>query len=219
MENKKNHIGLVLDNNLQDADSTVRAFERIAMKIDQVADLYEAIGIGKFSKEALEDIMANRTKNVQKQLLDAVEKEMNKAGIKIAAVIESQKKSALEQLKPLADAVNSLLAVLDKESAKQTASIELLSVVNNAGRLKIDKAFKLQVIEQYTIKIRTEAQSDFYQLFLDAKEKVELFVSKAQEYGVPFHAVADEYNLHALMQVDRDDYTLSLNPMMIEHIN
>lgn len=215
MENKKNHIGIVLEDNLQQADSTVRAYERLAMSIDQVANLYEALEIGKFSKEVLEDIMSNRTKTIQKQFLDLIEKDMRNAGIKVAANIETQKKAALDMIKPLTDAVGALFHLLERESSKNAQVGDFLSLVNEKGRLKVDKNLKLHVIDRHSIKIRTEAQSEYYQAFLEVKEKVDAFVSIGVKNGLRFQSIAEEFSSNALLQIDNINNTVHLNPYMV----
>jgi hypothetical protein len=216
MENNKTHIGLVLAGSYGKADSNVRAYERLAVRLNSLADVYEALEIGKFSKDVLADMLENRTKNIQERFLQLVEQEVKATGMKLPVMIEHNKNTALNLIKPLADMVRSFIEGYELEKSRRDMSnLDLLNVVSENGRLKIDKRLKEIVKSQFEIKICTREQSDFYQEFLEIKPLIESFIKKAKRvwYG---YKIIDEWDLDALMYLNEDQ--LTLNPNIIEEI-
>lgn len=216
MEKSKMHIGLVLENNHSKADRAVRAYEGLEPALNSLADAYETLGIGKFSKAVLEDLLENRTKNIQEKFLRTVEDQVINTGIKMPILIEQNKNSALDSIRPLANMVRSFIELYEARKYRSDAVVlDLLKVVNENGRLKIDKRLKAIVIEEFEIKIKTEEQSAFYQEFLEMKAVFESFVKKARKHWVGLKTV-DEWDADAMLYVDNGQITL--NPNVIEEI-
>lgn len=217
MKKSKTHIGLVLERNYGKADLNIRAYERVGVKLNSLADAYETLGIGEFSKVVLADMLENRTKNIQEKFLQLVEEQVIDTGIKLPVFIEQNKNTALNLIRPFTDMVRSFIEFYDDQNFRRAeVTLDLLKVVEDNGRLKIDNRLKAIVIEEFEIKIKTEEQSDLYQEFLEMKSVFESFVKKARNHWNGSKTV-DEWDAGAMMYLDDDQ--LTLNPYVIEEIS
>lgn len=216
MESKKSHIGLVLEENYTSADLSIRAYERLSMKLNPLAEAYDSLGIGKFSKEILADLIDHKTIGVQKRIVDEAEAQIKASGIKLPALVESHKQNSLKAISPFLEMVNSFLALYELESSRDRVSLDLLSMVNGKGRLVINRSLKDQIKCFFEIKIESEEQSQFYDRFLELKKNFEAFMKLAKEYTVIDKEVG-YWSTDAITYIDNNG-ELNLNHEVIQEI-
>lgn len=216
MESKKSHIGLVIEDNFITADLNIRAYERLAVKLNPLATAYELLGLGKFSKEVLADLIKNKTKSIQERIVKEVESQLKSSGVTLPALVESQKENALKTIFPFAEMLKSFLSLYDLESSRDRIQLDIMSVVNANGRLVIDRKLKEHVKNLFEIKIETEEQSEFYQQFLELKNKFESFMSIAKELTV-IQQEMSYYENNSIIYLDQKG-AVYLNPHVIQEM-
>ncbi len=217
MESKKSHIGLVLEDNSAIVDCNIRAYERLEVKLNPIAQAYETLGIGKFSKEILFDLLVNKTKGIEKNILNEIEAQLSASGITIPALIQSHKSNALAQISPFIQMVNSFVALYELECSRDRVSLDLMSVVNDKGLIVINRAFKEKVKNHFAIKIETDEQSDLYDRFLELKKVFEEFMKQAKRVTIIDQEI-DYWSRDAITFIGEKG-ELKLNPSIILEMN
>ena len=216
MAKETSHVGKVLFVDETGIERTVAAYKVINQGVNAVAEAYEALGFGKFTKEALNDLFTNRLKTLKGRYDKEVTDSIERLQIKSPTIRQNMIKQAWNDLNTFSrDKIEPLFSTLINTAGSGLNTgypIRLEQVTVIDGRAVIDDKMVQWIKEHFTYVITTESQSEVYGLLLELQGTYNKLAKKIPTTGRHYEIIPGALNDNVLIYVDEAKDELCLSP-------